>query len=185
VNDNQIVDLFFERNEEAIEKTREKYSKLLLYVAGNILSSREDSEEIENDTYLTAWNTIPPKRPERLGAYLSKITRNLAINRYNFNSAGKRNKNLELALYEMEEFLPSEDFEKDETSRIVFKECINKFLRSLNFKKRAIFIMRYYYLAEIKEISEKLDLKESNVKVILLRLRDKFKKELEREGLHI
>ena len=183
MDDKLIVDMFFARDERALSQVEKKYGKLLYNVANNILSSCEDSEECVIDTYKSAWETIPPKRPLCLGAYLSKITKNHAINRYNFNKAEKRNENLKIALCEIESFLPSPDFAQDTTVALVFKSAINSFLRALPEKKRNIFILRYWYLFEVKDISQKTGIGQEAIKLILMRLRQKLKKHLEREGI--
>ena len=185
MEDKAIIDLYFQRNERAIENTQEKYGRYLYCIANNVLSCHEDSEECVNDTYKSAWETIPPNSPLNLGAYLGKIARNLAINRYNFNNADKRNKNLEVALSEIEDFLPSPDFTEHSADAITFKQTLNRFLRALPEYKCNMFILRYWYLCEINEIAAKMGLSISNVKATLLRLRQKLKKYLEKEGLHL
>ena len=185
MDDNKIVDLFFERDERAIELTEEKYGKYCFAVAFNILNSTEDSKECVNDTYKRAWDTIPPKKPERLGAYLGKIARSIAINRYNFNKADKRNENLRVTLTEMEFFLPSPDFAEDAANAVAFSEAINAFLRGISVEKRNIFIQRYWYHMELKDIARENGMKESSVKVCLLRLRNDLKNHLEREGIFV
>lgn len=185
MDDKNIISLYFQRSESAIEKTQEKYGRYLFCIANNVLNCHEDSEECVNDTYKSAWDTIPPNTPLNLSAYLGKIARNLAINRYNFNNAEKRNKNLEIALSEIEDFLPSPDFAEDTSHAITFKQALNRFLRALPEYKCNMFILRYWYLYEISDIAKKMGLSESNVKTSLLRLRQKLKKYLEKEGLHI
>lgn len=185
MEDKAIIDLYFERNEDAIKCTEEKYGRYLYAISNNVLDSNEDSLECVNDTYLTAWNTIPPQKPLKLSAYLGRIARNLAINRYNFNNADKRNKNLETALSEMEGFLPSPDFAEDTANELTFKSVLNRFLHALPEEKCNMFILRYWYLFEISEIAKKMGVSESKVKTTLLRLREKLKKILEKEGLYL
>ena len=185
MEDEKIVDLYFERNEDAVKQTEEKYGRYLYTVSNNVLNNHEDTLECVNDTYLTAWNTIPPKKPIKLSAYLGKIARNLAINRYNFNMADKRNANLISALSEMESFLPSPDFTEDATSEFTFRSALNRFLYALPEEKCNMFILRYWYLFEISEIAKKMGIGESKVKTTLLRLREKLRKIFEKEGLHI
>ncbi len=185
LEDKAIIDLYFQRNEEAIKSTEEKYGRYLYTISNNVLDNNEDSCECVNDTYLTAWNTIPPQKPLKLSAYLGKIARNLAINRYKFNNADKRNKNLEAALSEMEGFLPSPDFAEDTAQELTFKSVLNRFLYALPEEKCNMFILRYWYLFEISEIAVKMGISEAKVKTTLLRLREKLKKILEKEGLHV
>lgn len=185
MEDKIIIDLYFQRDERAIENTQEKYGNYIYSIVNNILACHEDSQECVNDTYKSAWDTIPPNKPLKLSAYLGKIARNHAINRYNFNNAEKRNKNLEIALSEMEDFLPSPDFAEDTASAITFKDALNRFLRALPDAKCNMFILRYWYLYEIKDIAIKLGISEGNVKTSLNRLREKLKNFLEKEGFHI
>lgn len=185
MEDKAIVNLYFERNEGAISETEAKYGHYLFCIANNVLINNEDAQECVNDTYKSAWDTIPPNSPHSLRAYLGKIARNHAINRYNFNSADKRNKNLELSLSEMEEFLPSPDFSEESTFAITFEQALNKFLRDLPEAKCNMFLLRYWYFLEIKDISAKMGMSEGRVKVTLARIRERLKKYLEKEGLHI
>ena len=185
MEDKQIIDLYFKRDESAIENTQAKYGQYLYCIANNVLSCHEDSEECVNDTYKSAWDSIPPSKPTCLRAYLGKIARNHAINRYSFNTADKRNQNLETALSEMEDFLPSPNSTEDTTQQIAFKDGLNRFLRILPQHKCDMFLLRYWYLCETKEIALKMGISESNVKTTLLRLREKLKKYLEKEGLHL
>ena len=185
MDDKAIIELYFNRDENAIKNTQMKYGRYLYSIANNILSNNEDSEECVNDTYKSAWDTIPPQKPQVLSAYLGKIAKNHAINKYNYDTAGKRNKSLEITLCELEEFLPSPDFADDTTEAIIFKRALNTFLRLLPEDKRNIFILRYWYLYEIAEIAKITGFKESCVKTSLLRLRQKLKKYLEKEGVHI
>ncbi len=185
MDDKAIIELYFTRNETAIEKTEVRYGQYLYTIANNVLDCHEDALECVNDTYKSAWDTIPPSHPTSLRAYLGKIARNLAINRYNFNSADKRNKNLELSLSEMEDFLPSPDFAEESAFAITFKEALNRFLRALPEEKCNMFLLRYWYFCQVGDIAKKMGVSEGRVKITLLRLREKLKKYLEKEGLHI
>lgn len=185
MDDLQIVEMYLARNENAIAESQRKYGRYLESLTNNVLGSNEDSEECVNDTYKRAWDTIPPKKPERLGAYLGKIARSIAINRYNFNKADKRNENLRVTLTEMEFFLPSPDFAEDAANAVAFSEAINAFLRGISVEKRNIFIQRYWYHMELKDIARENGMKESSVKVCLLRLRNDLKNHLEREGIFV
>ncbi|MDF2845683.1 MAG: polymerase sigma-70 factor, subfamily, partial [Herbinix sp.] len=106
MEDSQIIELYFKRSEAAIKETKAKYGRLCYHIAFNILNSKEDAEECENDTYLRTWNSIPPKEPDPLPAYLGKIVRNLALQKYEYYTAKKRNRNLELVYNELEECIP-------------------------------------------------------------------------------
>lgn len=181
MDDRKIVEMFFSRDEQAIEESQKQYGKLCHYIANNILNSPLDAQECVNDTLLRAWNSIPPNEPDRLGAYLSKIARNVAIDRYNAQKSDKRAANDgAIALSELEGILPDSDSIID---TVILKECINSFLRSLTKGKRGIFIQRYFYNAPIKEIATIHQMSESNIKVILLRLRHAFEKHIKKYGL--
>ena len=181
VDDKKIIELYFKRDESAIKETSNKYGRLCYYIANNILSCPEDSEECVNDTYSRAWNSIPPAKPEKLGAYLAKITRNLALDKYNEQNADKRRAQSDsLSLEELEAILS--DGGTSPEDEIVMKECINSFLYSLDKEKRIVFVQRYFYMSSIEDIAKNNALKETNVKVILLRLRQKFKKHLKDYG---
>lgn len=185
MDDKLIIELYLKRDEKALSETECKYGKYLYSIANRILNSNEDSLECVNDTYYGAWDTIPPNEPTVLSSYLGKITRNLAINRYIYNTRDKRNKNLEIALSELEDCLPCEDFTEEHISLIMFKEALNTFLRLLPFNKRTVFILRYWYLMEIKDIAKRLNMSQSNVKATLMRLREKLKKHLRKAGIDI
>lgn len=185
MDDRQIVALYFSRSEDAIKETEIKYGKYCYAIAYNILYSKEDSEECVNDTYLRAWNTMPPQNPSRLSSFLGRITRNLALDRYDYNNAKKRSSEFEIALEEMSTSLPSENHLDSVLDEIALKEAINSFLGSLPGKTRKIFMRRYWYLSPIKEIAEDFSMSESNVRVTLLRTREKFKLHLEKEDIQI
>ncbi len=185
MQDNDIVKLFFERNENAIAESEKKYGRYLLYIANNILGSHEDSEECVNDTYARAWSCIPPKKPTFLGAFLGKIARNISLDRYNKSRAQKRGGNsVEVAYEELEGILTDKN-EPQVVDELFLKGVINSFLKGLEREKRIIFLQRYWYFASIKDIAKNRGLSEGNVKVILSRLREKLKKHLEKEGINI
>ena len=184
MDDKQIVDLFFERNEKAIEEVQKKYSRYCNYIASNILMSQQDSDECVNDTYLRAWNSIPPSKPDNLKAFIGTITRNLALDRLDRENAKKRRGGTELVYDEIAECIPDTGT-AEPTDELAVKIALNKFLGSLKQQKRIIFLQRYWYLSSVKDIAENNSLSESNVKITLLRLRAKLKKFLEKEGVNI
>ena len=185
VEDKMIVDLFWERSEDAILKTREKYEKYCYKIVYNILQSKSDAEECVNDTYLNLWNSIPPNRPQSFSAFLGKIARNVALNRYYHNSAMKRNADIDVILDEVTDFVPS-DGQRDKVAEdTVLKDLINRFLASLPKQNRIIFVKRYWYLNSISEIADAAGLSSSNVKIKLMRTRKKFKTFLEKEGVSL
>ena len=181
VDDERIIELYFKRDEAALKETSDKYGRLCYFVANNILSCHEDSEECVNDTYARAWSSIPPNKPEKLGAYLAKITRNLALDRYNEQNAKKRKAQTDAVSLEELEAIISNDGETPE-DEIIMKECINSFLYSLDKEKRIVFVQRYFYMSSVEDIAKNNSLKENNVRVMLLRLRQKFKKHLSEYG---
>jgi RNA polymerase sigma-70 factor (ECF subfamily) len=183
MEDNKIIELYFARSEEAIKQTELKYGNYCFLIAHNILSSREDAEECVNDTYLNAWNSIPPNRPDPLKTFLGKITRNLAINRYIRIRAKKRSGETDLLFEEVCEFLP--DNRVSLCDEFALKQAINSFLASLPKKTRIIFVRRYWYLSPIREIARELAVSETSVKVTLHRTRLAFKAHLEQEGIDL
>ena len=182
MDDRAIIELYNQRNEEAISETQKKYGRYCHYIAYNILCSYEDSEECVNDSYLKVWNSIPPHAPDNFCAYIGKITRNTALDRYEQLHTQKRaNAQLELALDELAETLPSDG--EDMSQELLMKEAINSFLASLPKRTRIIFMRRYWYLCSVKDIALDLGISESNVKVTLMRTREKFKAHLEKKGV--
>lgn len=183
MTDESIVAQFWERSEDAIKNTSEKYGRYLMKIAVNILSIYEDAEECVSDTYCRAWNQIPPDRPQKLLPYLGRITRCLALNRYDYLTAQKRNADLTLQLSELEDCISQPDdtierqYENNELSN-----AISAFLRTLDIEKRNIFIRRYWFSDSITSIAERFDMSESKVKSILFRVRKQLRKHLESEG---
>ena len=191
MEDKQIVDLYWERDERAISESDAKYGAFCARIAMNILDNAQDAEECVNDTYLRAWNAIPPNRPTKLGAFLGKITRNLSLDRYKAKKTAKRGNSLFLvSLDELSECVPdgSTGFGSgfdDETEARLIGECINRFLHKLSGEARDVFICRYFYSDSIGEIARRFGLSESKVKSMLHRARGKLKKSLESEGIRL
>lgn len=184
MEDKDIIRLYFERSEDAISETALKYSGLLSRIAYGILRSREDAEECVNDTYMKAWNSIPPGNPKRLSAFLGKITRNLSLNRYEQMTALKRGGgSRELALEELEECVPAPGNVQSEAEDAELAELINSFLDRCTKESRIIFMRRYWYFCTVSEIAEDMHLGESKVKMSLHRTRKKLKQFLERKGV--
>ena len=180
MDDNKIIELYFARDEQAIIETKESYGRLIYSVAYGILFSDLDSEECENDTYLHTWNSIPPTRPTYFSAYLTKISRNLAINKLR---QGKRRLNAELIFDEISESIP--DTQGDITEDMLLRDTINEFLGSLDKTKRQIFLKRYFYMRQVKEIAREMGITVSGVKVTLSRLRKRLREYLEQRGIVI
>lgn len=186
MEDSKIVELYLQRDENAIKETKIKYEKYCSYIANNILNSTLDTEECVNDTYLATWNSIPPNEPKSLRAYVGKIVRNIALNRYNANKAKKRNDGIEVVLDELNEVIgDSESDGRNLTDELTLKYALNAFVGSLKQETREIFVRRYWYLSSIKEIASDYGLKESKVKVTLLRTRELLREFLRKEGIVI
>ena len=183
MEDEKIVMLYWERNENAIRETEEKYGKYCYTVAYNILHSHEDSDECVNDTWSGAWNAMPPERPTKLKSYLARITRNIAIDKLRYISAQRRGAEVASVIDEYWECIPSDDaLIEDE---MLMKKAINGFLASLDDRTRVIFMRRYWYSMSVKDIADGMRLSESHVSVILHRTRSKFKDYLTKEGIFV
>lgn len=184
MDDSKIIALYFDRSEQAISETAKKYGRYCHYIAFQILHNTEDSEECVNDTYLRAWNAIPPKRPERLRTFLGKITRNLSLNKWEKQSAHKRGSGqTEQVLEELMECIPSENNVEKVVEDKFILEILNDFLDKLPADKRKIFVRRYWYFSSIKEIARAYGISESKVTVTLFRTRQMLKEVLEKEGV--
>ncbi len=182
MDDGKIIELYFARDERAIKETKASYGRLLMSVAMSILHNSIDSEECESDTYLKAWDSIPPTRPTYFSAFLTKITRNLAINRLHKNSR-RASLGTELIFEELSEAIP--DREGDITEDIILRDALNEFLESLDKTKRGVFVRRYFYMREVKQIAREMDITSGNVKVILWRVRRELRDHLEKRGIVI
>ncbi len=186
MEDSKIVDLFWERSETAIAQTQQKYQRYCHYIAYNILGSDEDAEECVNDTYVRAWDSIPPHRPERLSTFLGKITRNLALDRYKgINAQKRRGAQTAAVIEELQECIPSLAYPSDIVDDIALRDALNSFLYSLPSETMKIFLQRYWYMASVAEIAEEFDVSISKVKITLHRTRNSLKKHLEKEGINI
>ncbi|MBE6639385.1 MAG: sigma-70 family RNA polymerase sigma factor [Ruminococcaceae bacterium] len=180
MDDKDIVSLYFAREESAITESENKYGRYLHSVAYNILYSHEDAKECVNDTYVSAWECIPPHKPTVLRTFLGKITRNIAINRYRSDHAEKRFGDTDTVIDEFFECIPSADMPIEDS--LVLKDLINGFLASLDAKTRIVFMQRYWYFLSVREIAKIRGMTESNVKITLMRTREKFKQYLQKEG---
>lgn len=184
MTDSEIIKLYFDRSERAIEETDRTYGKYCRYIAFEILRNSEDSEEIVNDTYWKTWESIPPKNPPSLKNFLGKIVRSLSINRLKKNNTAKRGGGqLDAVLDELQGCIPCHD-EKYEDGEYI-REVINSFLRTLPPYKRRIFIRRYWYMSPISDIAKEFGVSDGKVKMILMRVRKDLKNALEREGITV
>ena len=183
MEDQQIIDLYWQRNTQAIDVTEEKYGGQLQQMAENLLEVHEDAEECVNDTYLQAWNAIPPNRPAVFSAFIGKIVRNLALDRYRKRNAGKRGGGeLTLALEELYDCASDTSVEGSMEQKDLSR-LISGFIRSLPRQEGDIFICRYWYLDPVKEIAQQFSISESKVKNTLFRTRKKLKAVLLKEGI--
>lgn len=184
MKDNEIIELYWERNEAAITATAEKYGNYCHAISYNILHSNEDAEECVNDTWLRAWKSLPPHRPNRLAAYLGKITRNLSLDRFRQYNAEKRGSGQAgLVLSELEDCVPAERGIEQSFDEMVLVESINQFLYAQPERKRNIFIRRYWYLYPIRDIAKTYGMSESKTASLLFRMRNELKAHLEMEGI--
>ncbi len=184
MDDQQIIELYWARSESAIAETDKKYGKLCRRIALNILANPQDSEECVSDTYLKVWSVIPPKRPVKLSAFLGKITRNLAINRYEKATAGKRGGGeVPVALEELAECIPDPNSVERAVDNRILADKLNVFLGGLSVEARKIFMRRYWEVCSVQEIAEIYGISESKVKVSLFRTRGKLRSFLEQEGI--
>ena len=186
MNDNEMIDLFFARDPQAIQAAKDTYGGYCAYIAGNLLQNRMDQEECLNDTWLRAWNAIPPSRPQHLGPFLGKITRNLALNRIRREKTQKRGGGtVQVAVDELNECIPSvgDAFDALEEKRLT--QLLNTFLTGLPQEKRVTFVLRYYYGTSITDIAGQLRCSESRVKSMLHRMRKQLKTYLEQEGIDL
>lgn len=183
MEDKNIVDLYWERSENAIKQTDIKYGKLLFKLSFQLLSSREDAEECVNDTYVAAWEAMPEERPDRLCAFLCKIDRRISINKYRYMHRQKRG-GADLIVEELTDCIPSgsdEITDKAENDRL--SDTINGFLGDLSEEKRVVFVKRYFYSEPISEISSQMKISEGKIKTMLYRMRLSLLSLLEKEGL--
>ena len=183
MEDRDIVDLFLRRDECAIDRTAEKYGSRLRTLAFGIVGDSQTAEECENDTYLEAWNTIPPHEPrDYLYPYLARITRHLALNCCRDRARLKRSAQICALSEELEQCLPAPDDIACRMDDMAFGRLINTFLAGLDGEKRNVFVRRYWYLDSVSDISRRFALSESKVKTLLFRCRKQLRKYLEQEG---
>ena len=185
MDDLQIVELYHNRSEIAVAITEEKYGSYCRKIAHNILSSNEDAEECVNDTYLGAWNTIPPQKPKPLLTYICRIARNISIKRYHQNTAKKRNSYYDVALDELEACLPSSIMVQDEVSASELTSLIDDFLGGLDKTNRIMFVRRYWFSDSISDIATRFNLSKHAVTVRLSRTRERLRQYLIKKGVTI
>ena len=184
MDDMRIIELYFERNEQAIKETDLKYGKLCHSIAYNILNNRQDSEECVNDTYVGVWNAIPPTRPNNFIAFICRITRNLSLKRLEFIKREKRSADVLLSFEELAAVLPDERYAPNISDEDIGK-VISKFLRNEKEDAKNVFIRKYYFFDSIGEIAKRYSFTESKVKNMLFYTRNKLKDYLIKEGVEI
>ena len=183
MSDEEIIGLFFERSEQAISELENKHGAAVRRVAANILHDEEDAKECVNDTWLGAWNSFPPNRPDPLRTYVCKIARNLATKRYHANSAQKRASQYDLALEEFAECVPDGSNVEDAIAAKELAEIINRFLDTLSYEDKFVFMRRYWYADSLADIAKMAGMSYNSVAVRLHRVKGKLKKLLLKEGV--
>ena len=184
MNDERIIELFFERSEQAIKELDEKYGRVCHSISYNILNNWQDAEECVSDAYLGTWNAIPPAKPNPLLAFVCKIVRNISLKRYEQKTAAKRNSHYDVVMDELEDCLPSSITIEEEIAERELTKIIESFLDSLSKENRVIFLRRYWFSDTYADIAKQVGLTEKNVSVRLTRIRKELHKYLlEREVL--
>lgn len=179
-----IIELLTSRSEGSIKELSNLYGEKCMSIATGILNSKEDAEECVNDAYLAVWNSIPPERPDSVAAYLYRVVRNIALMKYRYNTAEKRNSHYDVALDELAEFLKSADDVQNVMEAKELSDLINRFLKKQKKIDRIIFIKKYWLLMDITEIAEEMGLSRNYVNVHLHRTRERLKKVLNKEGYY-
>ena len=186
MQDSQIVQLYWDRDERAIPETAAVYGGYCFTIAHNILGSMEDSEECVNDTWLHTWNAIPPHRPTILSPFLGRITRNLALNLFRRDHAQKRGgSEIRLVFEELAECVSGSESAEQAVDERELKQAINDFLADLPVKQRKIFVLRYWYADTVAQIAKRMHMSENTVSVTLYRLRAALREFLEERGFTV
>ena len=185
MDDSKIIELFFERSEQAIIELSNKYGAICSRVADNILNNRLDSEECVNDAYLGVWNTIPPERPNPLLSYVCRIVRNLALKKYHENTAQKRNSYYDAALDEIADCIPASFSIEDEIMAKEAAGVIDDFLETLDQQSRIMFIRRYWYADSIEEIAALFHKSKHYISVRLSRIRKALRQYIGKKGIFL
>ena len=182
IDDEKIIEMLFERSEQAIRELDIKYGKICHNLSYNIVNNRQDAEECVNDAYLGAWNAIPPVRPNPLLSYIVKIVRNISLKIYWRKEAAKRSGHYKIALEEIEGYIADQKTVEDEIEARELARIIGEFLDTLTLENRVIFMRRYWFSDSYKDIADFMGLSEKNISVRLTRIREKMKQYLiERE----
>lgn len=183
MEDQRIIELFWQRDPQAIRQTQQKYGAYLTRVAMNVLGDPEDAQETVNDTYLAAWNAIPPHRPEILCAFLSKLTRRISIDLLRKNQSAKRGGGeYVLSIEELDQCLPGSSGTEEAVQANELASAIGEFLKTQSAKARNAFVCRYFYMDSVKDVARSCGLSEANAKVLLHRTRNALRHYLQKEG---
>ena len=186
MEDKKIVELYWQRNEAAIAETSAKYGNYCTAIAMNILGSIQDAEECVNDTYVSAWNSMPPNKPKVLKTFLGRITRNLSFNRYKYNRAEKRGGGeISVILSELDNCVSGKTSVEEELNRQEIAKAIDSFLDALSEKKRDVFVLRYWYGESVSKIAKQFNMKDSAVSMTLSRIRAELREHLLERGFEI
>lgn len=185
MEDRLIVGLYWQRQEQAIVESQRKYGRFCHRIAENILTLREDAEECVSDTWVRAWNTMPPQKPESLRAFLGRIVRNLAISRYRASHAEKRYAGMDLLLSELGECVPTADSVEAAVDAAELSRLLSDWLRMLSESERTVFIRRYWNGETIRDLARRAGMSPSGVQRLLMRLRKQLHAHLEREGIAV
>lgn len=184
MEDKHIIQLLWDRAEGALDALARKFGPRIYQTALNILGSNEDARECENDTYLALWNTIPPEKPNPLAAYIYRVSRNIALNRFRTNSAQKRNSAYDASLDELAGYLSTTGLDEILDARALGR-AIDAFLDTIGRDSRVIFLRRYWFGDSVKIIAQSLNMQEGAVSVRLSRTKSKLKDYLIKEGFHL
>lgn len=183
MDDSRIIDMFFERSEQGIVELSEQYGNQAKSIANNVLNNIHDAEECVNDALLSLWNQIPPVRPNNLQAYLIKVTKNIALNRLDYNTSKKRNSYFDLALDELQDCISSHETVESKIIEQELTNAINMFLGTLSKDDRILFVGRYWMGESVAEMAKKLQCSQNIISVKLFRIRKKLKHYLKKERL--
>ena len=181
MEDQEIVELYWKRDENAILHTQKKYEGACLTIAKNIVKNHQDAEECVNDSYLKVWNSIPPERPRSFFAFLSRIVRNVSLDRYRFNTAEKRSREADVLFSELEECLADSAVVDMNEEGVV--DALNRFLKTMEKTNRLLFVRRYFYMDSNETLASTFAMSENVIRQRLYRMRENLKKFLEEEGI--
>ena len=184
MDDSKIIELFFLRNEDAIRHTQDAYGRRLFILADNIVRNDQDAEESVNDTYMKAWNTIPPQKPIRFFAYLARICRNFALDKLDWKKAAKRNAEVISLTQEMESCIPDRVHDREMEAKEL-GQILDAFLRTLTEENQLVFLRRYWFADSVAEIAARYHISENAVSMRLNRTRGKLRTYLAKEGIHV